>query len=225
MGNSIRTLVLTALGAMACLQLQAQTPPQPAINTMIAPATMPQMDPSLVWRNAIKLQPFALFGQGLEFGYEHLGDNLLNGYHFSLGVFVGTDPYFYEPSDEYFGIRAEFQPRFYLQPATRGRFNWFVAPFVMYKHIEVTNFRSDYIYDPFNNYEDRRDVTSNAGALGFLVGSQSVSRSGFVFDFFLGGMIILNVNKENARDVSIPLVNPYNRGVALKAGIGLGLAR
>ena len=96
----------------------------------------------------------------------------------------------------------------------------------MYKHIDLTNFRSDYYYTNSGYRNDvRRDVSSNAGALGFLIGTQRVARSGFLVDFFVGGMVLFNDNKENAREVNIPLVSPYNRGVQLKAGIGLGLAR
>ena len=83
----IFALALVASAGTVAAQQQPPMPPGAPMGAVPLPPT-PMVERDLTWSNALKFQPLALFGQGLELAYEHLSPSMLNGYHISLGVFL-----------------------------------------------------------------------------------------------------------------------------------------
>ncbi len=178
---------------------------------------------TLPYRYNVVLMPLSFLGQGLE-----LGSEFLLGKKTSIrvggGYFLGTNPSFYNDSEDYSGWRGELQLRFLSGDVATDREAYYLGPFLQVKHIRLER----KVIDRSNQWVPIQTLKVSevtAPSFGVLMGYQTVFPQGFIVDTFLGGGLILPDNKAAAREVHIGFVNPYNRGVILRGGIGIGLAR
>lgn len=170
----------------------------------------PYDGPSTKKKSVLFIQPLSLIVGGGELGIEHLYMQN-NSIRLMLGYFYREDFFLY--GSTYEGFRAELQHRFYLSDdPLKGNFNdLYVSPYLYYKQIEILN-----QFVPGNRF-------TSAVSGGLLIGYQKMFKKNFTGDFFIGGGY-LSPNRAGASFVHIPVVNPYRRGIFIRAGFAFGLA-
>ena len=162
--------------------------------------------------------PLSFLGAGLEGAYESYKPANKTSYRVNAGVFLATTPYFYDNYDDYFGFRVEVQKRFHLIKTTYQKNGCYLAPYAQLKYINLHKKGN-----PSTFYNQQTTKETAAFGLGVLFGYQVRYATRFVFDMYLGGGLILPTNNAAADVASIAIINPYNRGISVHGGIGLGL--
>lgn len=168
----------------------------------------------------IALLPLSFLGQGLELAGEVMVQRKTS-LRLTAGYYLGTQPWFYENSEKYSGFRGELQLRFFTQDIQQRRQSMYMGPFLQVKHIDLERT----VEFPNSNLTGLKKYSVTSPSFGVLVGWQLVSQSGFMLDIFMGGGLIIANNNDAAKEVHIPVVNPYTQGVMLRSGVGIGIGR
>jgi len=212
--RSVFAVLVCLAGSPVCLH--AQTP--------LAGNTFQWQTPlkdTVIWHNSISILPFSLLGSGLELAYEHFLPASRESVHINVGYFVATNPYFYDNYNLFSGFRAELQYRFHLLKTPYQRTGFYVAPYAQVKSISLTK-NEDPGDPPFIPFSPKKIDEAMALGLGVVFGYQQRYASRLVVDFYLGGGLIVPATG-NTEQVDISILNPYNRGIAVHGGCGIGL--
>jgi Protein of unknown function (DUF3575) len=171
---------------------------------------------SVHWVNSISIMPLSLFGLGLELAYEHHLPNTFTSVRVNSGVFLGTDPWFYDAYKKYSGFRVEAQVRFHLMTTEYAKEGFYVGPYLQYKRIQLEK--------PFLDPSRTDMFIRSTGAIGggFLLGYQSRFRSRLLVDAYFGGGLITSGDDLGADEGHIDFVNPYKQGITFHGGFGFG---
>jgi hypothetical protein len=204
------TLVIVLLKVLAVNAMQAQT----SENT---PSSRKK------YYNTLSYYPLSALGSGIELGFEAFDDNNLKNSIFILGgAYIGQGNVLTNTElrvKEFYGARALLNYRFYIDlDDIEQKDRLFIGPYFMFKHIIVKGEP-----DPFwTGNTPLGDFSVSAFGPGILFGGSTAIASQLLITAYFGSGFLFNTNEEDAKRAHLTLVNPYNRGIGLQFGLGLG---
>jgi hypothetical protein len=169
---------------------------------------------NILRKTSVSIVPQSFFGSGLEAAVERMVGSKLSFKAYGA-YYTADDHYWYNDAESMTQYKLELQPRIYINSEDRGIEGFFFGGSVNYRHIKL----EDYDYDGI-----KKDIDAEALGIGFNFGQQVIARSGFSFDWFVGGSLISPLNEYDKEKVHIGLINPYKRGIVPKFGISIGYA-
>jgi hypothetical protein len=165
-------------------------------------------------KTSVTLVPQSFFASGLEAAVERMVGSKLSFKAYGA-YYTADDHYWYNRAESMTQYKLELQPRIYINDVDKGIEGFFFGGSLNYRHIKLDNYEEDGI---------KRDIDAEALGIGFIFGQQVVAKSGFSFDWFVGGSLISPLNEYDKEKVHIGLVNPYKRGIVPKLGVSIGYA-
>jgi hypothetical protein len=176
---------------------------------------------TVAWDNALCLMPLSFLGLGMELSFEHYRPEKLRSTRFNAGLFTAANPYFYDGYKDYLGFRVEVQERFHFLKSKYQAYGIYVAPYAQFKFISLSH--KDFYYSYYSSSYTYQKVRSTAIGLGIIFGYEKRYSTRLLVDYYVGGGYIIPTNASTSSRVSVTFVNPYQSGVAIHAGIGIGI--
>lgn len=209
------------------------------IATSMALPLSAQKEITPVTRNApyskmIHFNPLPLFVGGFEMGFEHATTHK-ESFYTQLGyytsepagslVFANGGSGDYEKMN---GLRLELQYRFYRKTNNYIK-NVFIGPYFNFKTLSANYVETKSIYNGPPTYTYTTTTTTEKRAattvsVGYMMGIRKSVFENIYMDFSFGGGIYIPVAGDYHKELNIPFVNPYQRGVQFRANLGFCIA-
>ena len=170
----------------------------------------------------IIIQPLSVVGGGFELGFDQKF-NLNNGFRFIFGLYGTENPTAYNDATSFSGYKFDAHYKLIIDNRSNrtGYSEYYIGLFSTYRAISLT--QNEFIDSPTGTTQREKTYDGSAASFGVIIGIKSTLVKKLNVDIYGGIGYIQRLGKrEDADQVHIPVVNPYQRGPMLKFGIAIG---
>jgi hypothetical protein len=175
--------------------------------------------------------PLPLFVGGLEMAFEKPTSNK-ESFYIQMGYYTSKSANPLNIKEEGYsdmnGFKVEFQYRFYKK-SNNYKKNMWISPFLNFKTLSSDFETTTAVSSGPPNYNTiytttNENLSASTVSFGYMLGLRRAMSENIYFDFSFGGGLFIPVSGDDHEALSIPVFNPYIKGIQFKGNLGFCIA-